>query len=329
MKRFEIRLLFRILVTLATLAWFFSSVRPGSLLARLAGVRWWVAVPAFLVNAGWIFPSALRWRGIARLSGYGLTFMASLRYRVIGSFFNVFLPTGNGGDIVRGFLASRELGYPLGGILGTVLVDRIIGMMVSLGILIVAGFVLFSRALLPGNVLVSAAVLFLCASAAVLVLASKKFRKAVKPLLEKSPLRSFHGGARNAARVVDACWENPRGLGTAVLLSLANQLITIASGYLTSLAIPDFNAPFYVFLLVMPLSFIAVLLPSIGGYGVREAGFVLFFGWFGVPAEPVVVFGIIRMLFLWLFALIGGCVFISGGRIRMKDIIPPDMKWIQ
>jgi uncharacterized protein (TIRG00374 family) len=329
MKRPGFRFVFRILVTAGTLAWFFSTVRPESLLQKLTRVNGWMVALAFLINTLWLVPSVFRWRGIARLSGYRLPFWASVRTYVIGSFFNAFLPTGNGGDVVRGFLASREHGFPLGGILGTILVERIIGMLVSLGILIVAGFTLFSRAFVPRNVLVSASVLFICISAAGLVLASKKFRNAVKPLLEKGPFRPFHGGARNAARVIDACWENPRALGSAVLLSLANQIVPIVSGYVTSLAILDFKAPFYVFLVVMPLSFIAVLLPSIGGYGVREAGYILFFGWFGVQAEPAAVFGIIRLLFIWSFAFCGAGLYILDRRDEKKSGISSILKWMR
>jgi glycosyltransferase 2 family protein len=322
MKRVDAGLLFRILVTAATLTWFFRTVRLESLLDRLAGVRWGIVAPAFLIHSLWIVPSTLRWMGIARLGGYRLTFGLSARCFVIGAFFNSFLPTGNGGDLIRGLLASRKYDYPLGGILGTILVERVIGMMVSLCLLLVTGFTLFSGTFLPKNVLVSASVLLVCTAAAGLALTSKKIRSGVKPLLEKGPFRPFHGGARNAARVFDACWANPRALGSAVLLSLVNQSLPIVSGCMMSLAIPDFKAPFYVFLVVMPLSFIAVLLPSIGGYGVREAGFILFFGWFGVHAEPAAVFGIIRLLFIWSFGLFGAGTYILDRRGDRKRGIP-------
>jgi glycosyltransferase 2 family protein len=314
MKRIDARLLFRILVTAATLVWFFSTVRLDSLLDRLAGVRWGIIAAAFLIHALWLLPSTLRWMGIARLGGYRLTFWLSARCFVVGSFFNTFMPTGNGGDIVRGFLASRRYNYPLGGILGTILVERIIGMSVSLGLLLVAGFTLYTRTMLPERVLVSALALLACTAAACLALVSKKIRSGIKPLLEKGPFRSLHSGARHAARVIDACRAKPSALGSAVLLSLANQSLPIVSGYIASSAIPGFKAPFVAFLVVMPLSFISVLLPSIGGYGVREAGFILFFGWFGVHSEPAAVYGIIRLLFMWLFAFCGAALYILDRR---------------
>lgn len=326
MKRFETRLLFRVLVTAATLVWFFSTVRLGSLLDRLVGVRWGIVALAFLVNALWVIPSVIRWRGIARLSGYPLPLWASVRQYIIGTFFNAFLPTGNGGDVVRGFLASRASGFPLGGILGTILAERIIGMMVSLCLVLITGFTLFSGTFLPKDVLFSAVVLLVCMSAAGVALISKRFRNLVKTILRKAPFRLLRGGARNAAHVIDSCWKNPAALGSAVLLSLVNQFIPIVSAYMTAWAIPDFNASFYVFLMVIPLSFIAVLLPSIGGYGVREAGYILLFGGFGVQAEPAAVFGIIRLLFIWSFAFCGAGLYILGRRDERKLGIPSAMK---
>jgi uncharacterized protein (TIRG00374 family) len=329
MKRLGYRFIFRILVTAGTLAWFFSAVRLESLLQKLSRVNWWIVALAFIINTLWMVPSVFRWRLIARSGGYRLPLWASVRHFVIGAFFNAFLPTGNGGDFVRGFLASREHGFPLGGILGTILVERIIGMMVTLCLVIIAGFTFFSRIVMPKDILVSATVLFASASAAGVLLASKKFRSIIKPVLQKVPFGPFRNGARDAAHVMGACRENPRTLGSAVLLTLANQFIPIVSSFVASLAIPDFNAPFYAFLLVMPLSFISVLLPSIGGYGVREAGYILFLGWFGVQAEPAAVFGIIRLLFLWLFAFAGAGLYIFERRDKRKNGILSNMKWMQ
>jgi uncharacterized protein (TIRG00374 family) len=327
MKHRPFRLFFRILVTTAALVWFFSAVRLESLLDRLSHVLWWVVALAFLVNSAWVVPCAIRWKGIARFCGYPLPFRASARYYVIGTFFNSFLPTGNGGDVVRGYLATREYGCPLGGIWGTILVERIIGMMVSLCLVIITGFTIFSGNFVPRNVLVSAAVLFACTAAAGVLLTSGKFRRFIRPVLKKLLFRPFLEGARDFSHVMESCRENPRAMGSAVLFTFANQFIHILSGFVMSLAILDFKAPFVAFLVVIPLSFISVLLPSIGGYGVRESGTLLFFGWFGVQKEPAAVFGILRLLFLWSFSLGGAVLYILDKHDKKKNGISSTFQW--
>jgi glycosyltransferase 2 family protein len=321
MTRPAARLALRILVTTVTLAWFIRGMHPGSLPERLVRVRWAVVVPAFFLNMLWVAPSAMRWQCIAKLAGCVLRFTDSARFYIIGSFFNTFLPTGNGGDVIRGVLASRRTGHPIGSMLGTVLTERMIGMAVSLGFVLIGGLVFLSGSPVPENVLISAAALLLVLTIGAALLVSRRFRGLLKSGLRIVPLPAFHDGARQAVRVLDACRDNPRAMAVAVGWSAANQMAPICGSWLLSFAVPGLNAPFHAFLVVIPLSFVSTLLPSIGGYGVREAGFILFLGWFGVQAGPAAVFGVIRLLFLWLFALIGAGLYISGWHGKERALV--------
>ncbi|MBN1894444.1 flippase-like domain-containing protein [bacterium] len=308
--RFGIRLLF----TAATVAWFFSSVRMEEMIDGLSHVRWPVLAAALLIHAVWIVPAALRWKRITQICGYRLPFWTSLRYCFIGYFFSTFLPTGNGGDVVRGLMASKDLKLPLGGLYGTILVERIIGLWISLVLVLATGIAFFEHIAIPRPVLISAAVLFGTTLAAGGLIISRSFRGLIRRMLQAASLRRFHSGAQDAVHAFDACRKDFGGMALAGFLTLFSQFIQIASAYVLSLAIPDFRASFGVFFAVIPLTFISVLLPSIGGYGVREAGTVIFFGWFGVPGGPAAMFGILRLLFLWYIALAGGILYVLGRR---------------
>jgi len=314
MKREWLRFGIRLLVTLATVAWFLSTVHLGEIKDGLALIRWPVLILAMLVHAFWILPAALRWKKIAGICGYRLPLLASLRYCFMGYFFSTFLPTGNGGDVVRGLMASRDWGHPLGGLFGTIMIERIIGLWISLFLVLATGIAFFADIAIPRPVLISAAVLFGATLAAGGLLISRPFRGLVKRVLKAASLWRIHSGAQDASRAFDACRRDPGGMASAGMLTLVSQIIQITSAYILSLAIPDFHASFGIFFAVIPLTFISVLLPSIGGYGVREAGTVLFFGWFGVPGEPAAMFGILRLLFLWYIALAGGILYLLGRR---------------
>jgi uncharacterized protein (TIRG00374 family) len=326
MTRSGARLALRILITAVTLVLFARGMHLQSLPERLGHVRWEIVVPAFLLNTAWIWPSALRWRGVARLSGVRLPFRDAVRFTVIGSFFNAFLPTGNGGDAVRGFLASRRLGHPLGAMLGTVLAERIIGMAVTLCFVVAGGLFFLTGTRVPANVPASAAFLLLCMAAGTALLASRKFRSLLKSALRIVPLPAFHDGARQAARVLDAFRGQLSALASAAGWSAANQAVPIVSSWMLSMAVPGLDAPFLAFCVVIPLSFVAALLPSIGGYGVREAGYILFLGWFGVQAGPAAVFGVIRLLFLWSFAFAGAVLYISGWHGKERTSIRSSLR---
>ncbi|MBN2201388.1 flippase-like domain-containing protein [bacterium] len=326
MKRPVVQIALRILVTALTLAWFIRGLHPESLPDRMAAVRWAMVIPAFLVNSLWVLPSAMRWRGIAALAGYHLRFRDAVRFFLVGSFFNAFLPTGHGGDVVRGVLASRKTGHPAGGMLGTILAERLIGMAVSASFVAFGGLAFRADSRVPPNVWFSAAVLLCGMAAAAALLVSRRFRSVLKSGLRIVPSAAFHDGARQAGRVLDACRRKPGALAGAVGWSAANQLVPILSGWMLTFAIPGLETPFRAFMVVMPLSFVSVLLPSIGGYGVREAGFILFLGWFGVAAGPAAVFGMVRLLFLWMFALAGAGVYISGWHARERASVRSAIK---
>ena len=81
--------------------------------------------------------TAARWKTILGEFRHPLAFAVVWRYTVIGMFFSQLLPSGIGGDGFRIWYARRE-GLPLGVAIGTVLVDRILGLL-GLLLLIIFG----------------------------------------------------------------------------------------------------------------------------------------------------------------------------------------------
>jgi uncharacterized protein (TIRG00374 family) len=302
----------KLLITIITLAWFFSRVRLTPLIERLSHVNWWIIIAGFLISSTWVLPSAERWKRLACVCGYPIGLGTATRLYIIGCFFNVFLPTGTGGDVFRGYLGAKEKGYPLGAIWGIIFVERVIGFAVSLGLVFITGLLFFSKVPQLKSVLFSSGALLLGITVGGLFLSSIKFRNLIKPAAKKVTRRSFREGAADLLRVVMICRQHPNTMIFAVYLTLINQVSQIIGGFLISLAILDFNASLLIFFVVIPLSFVSLLLPSIGGYGVREAGFVVFFGWFGIHHELAACFGILRLLYLWCFAMAGGVLYLFG-----------------
>ena len=80
---------------------------------------------------------AARWKTILVEFRYPLSFSEVWRYTVIGMFFNQLLPSGMGGDGLRMWYARRA-GVPLGTAIGTVVVDRVLGLL-GLLLLVILG----------------------------------------------------------------------------------------------------------------------------------------------------------------------------------------------
>jgi uncharacterized protein (TIRG00374 family) len=121
----------RVAVTLAAFGWVFSRVDLSALGAAFGRVPWTSLALAVALTLGNLGVGSLRWRTL--LSAFGasrIPSMASLyRLNVIGFFYNVWLPGGVGGDVVRG-IASREAFGEAGatGSVAVVFVERVLGL---------------------------------------------------------------------------------------------------------------------------------------------------------------------------------------------------------
>ena len=307
-----ILLLIKILVSAGGIAWLFFTVQWNLIVQEIVVVDWKIAGVAFALFVLCLLPCSLRWQKIARICGYPITLRESVYWYLVGDFFSAFLPTGKGGDLIRAVLASKSHGFSWGGIGGTILMERFIGLLVTLTLIIFGSLVGLSQVGVLRQLLTSVSVLSIILVALITIYLNRRFRKLFLRLMARFPMRRIRRAINDAVKVLDTCRQNPGLILSTVGLSFLNQLLAILAGFWMATAIPGFDAPWFSFPVVIPLIFIAVLLPSVGGYGVREAGFVIFFGWFGVSEEAAIIYGFLHLLFLWAVSLVGGILFIAG-----------------
>ncbi|MBN2412340.1 flippase-like domain-containing protein [candidate division KSB1 bacterium] len=305
----NIFLLLKIVVSFIAIFWFVTSVHWDDYFEKLRQVNWPLIVIAVILNAIFILPVAIRWKIIADECGYPLSFFDSVRGYFIGSFFNTFLPTGKGGDFARGGLIAHNKNYSLGGLLGTIFIERILGFIVTIVLLLLACIVWFSRVELLKNTLYSILLLIVFVFC-ILLIAVPLFRIIFRKI-ENSPFNRMQKFADDIKRVLELSHRNSRIIIYAGSVTVLNQILRILLAMLLAKAIPGFGAPWYSFIIVTLLIFIAVLLPSVGGYGIRESGYIAFFGWFAVDTQAAAVFSILILLLIWFNALIGVFVFIT------------------
>src|SRR5262249_23770060 len=112
----------RILLSVGLMAWILSSARLSQLaeVARRAG--WRLYGLALAVAFAGIGVRSLRWQVLLQAVGAHVPFRRLVYLYFIGSFFNTFLPTGFGGDVVR--VLEIGPGATSDQAAGTALVDR-------------------------------------------------------------------------------------------------------------------------------------------------------------------------------------------------------------
>ncbi len=310
-QRHILWLVLRALITISAIVWLVSELEWQSIIESLKKITWIWLIPAFALYCSFVIPCALRWKVTSRITGFNLSFSDAVYWYFVSDFFNCFLPTGHGGDVVRAGMIARRYNVSFGTVTGSILIERITGVMVAIGC--VLAILPFASELSNSKYLIFAtgllAALIVCG---MILLYIPLIQKVILFLAKKIPIKAVYQFVHDLFAVLNICKKHPFELILVFILSLINQCFMIGASYLVSFAITGFTAPWYSFIIVTALIFFVVLLPSIGGYGISEAGYVVFFGWFGVNETPAAIFAGIKLIFSLSIALIGGILFCIG-----------------
>jgi hypothetical protein len=268
---------------------------------------------ALLLYLAMILLSAWRWGLLLHAQHVRIGFGALTRSFLVATFFNNFLPSNIGGDVIR----IRDTAPAAGSkTLATtvVLVDRGIGL---LGLVFVAavGTTLAARMseafgpVGPGMLWGALAGALLVAAPAVMM------PQGVGRLLH--PLRALHQPWVDVRieRLTSAL-ARFRAAPAALLICFAGAILVQAvlvafyAAVARGLGVP---VPLMHLAIVVPISFIVQMLPlSVNGFGVREATFVVYFQQIGLPAESALALSFIGAVLIMLFSISGAVAYATG-----------------
>ncbi len=230
-----------------------------------------------------IFLCSIRWRLLLR-ERFNLKRLFSLY--LIGSFFNHILPGIIGGDAVKAYYLYKDTGNG-GSAVGSVFMDRYIGFTA----LMFVGLVAFPFGLgyFHGSYIewVLPLIILLFVAASFLVFGMKIGRR-IKFLSGFYEYFEMYKGKRDI-------------ITTTFFISLIVQVIVIFAVYFISLGLKT-DIPLLPFFMFIPIiSTIATIPVSIAGIGVREASFVLRFGFLGIsPVQATAI------SFAWFLSYVAG-----------------------
>jgi uncharacterized protein (TIRG00374 family) len=280
-------------------------------LTRTASWRWLAA--ALALYFGMVLVSAWRWGVLLRAQDVVARTTTLVRSYLVATFFNNFLPSNIGGDVIRirdtaSAAGSKTLATTV------VLVDRGIGL---IGLVFVAalGASLTARAsdtLGPGGPALLWLAFVLGVGLAVPIIL---WPHNVGRLL--SPLRKLHQEwvEERIARFVGtlANFRNaPAALGLGLFGAIVVQSVLVgfygAIAYALGVPIPMAHLA-----ILVPLSFIVQMAPvSVNGFGVREATFGVYFNRLGLPLEQALAVSLIGAALMMVFSLSGAVVYLTG-----------------
>jgi glycosyltransferase 2 family protein len=303
----------KIIVSLGLLAVLFSRVDVSRLwsITRQASVGWLAA--ALFLYFVMVLTSAVRWGVLLRAQHVQLTFAYLTKSFLVASFFNNFLPSNIGGDVIRIADTAKAAGSKT---LATtvVLIDRGLGVL-GLALMAATGASMMQRMAVgpvgPGVLWAGFGLGTIIATPALLM------PEAVTKLLQ--PLRVFHqewvdARIEKLTYALTRFKETPAALATCFSGAIAVQalLVLFYVAIARSMSIPVGFAELAV---IVPVSFIVQMLPlSVNGFGVREATFGFYFTRLGLPLDAALAVSFVGAALIVLFSLSGGLVLLARRR---------------
>lgn len=238
-----------------------------------------------------------------------LSMSKAIQFTYIGYFFNNFMPTAVGGDIVKAHYAARDSGKKLQSY-ASVLMDRFIGLY---SFLMVAAIALavdngkFQMAAIKPIVIG----LLVVGIVGFVVVTNTVVAKAIEKILKRLKMMRLGERIHSVYSIVHD-YRNRGGLVVkAVVVSVAAQSVNFVVVWLFFLSLGKTVSLGNIFLIMPVVTFISML-PSLGGLGVREGATVAFFAPI-VGKEPSFAVSLLLLLGLFFLSLIGGLVYVWWG----------------
>ncbi len=255
----------RLTVTILGLWLAARSIDSRTIVDTLAGTQWgWVFLGFMLVNISLVL-RAYRWLILLRGAGVEkMTFGRLVELYFVGNFFNAFLPSGFGGDAIRVVEVAQEI--PADVATGTVFLDRFTGLLV----LFVMGLIAlpFRPDSFPDVWAMGIATLCIVGLIGGGVLLDGRLIRRFGRWLPGPLNPNGDGPIAKFLRAVQGCgWSAVWG---AIGVSILFDVLLIAWWTAAARALGA-SVPVTYNLLVVPIFAIALMIPSIGGLGPREA----------------------------------------------------------
>jgi uncharacterized protein (TIRG00374 family) len=269
----------------------------------------WIGL-AFSLHAFGYFASAYRWQILARAHGDEVPLGFLVKSYMVGTFFNNFLPTRFGGDIVRIWDGSRYSKSLLKSS-AIVLVERFTGIIVLFLFAVLAAlFRLDMARKIP--VVWAALLLGLAGLGLVLVF----FLPVTGRLLAAVPGRGITLKLKSKIilfrETILHYRTQKRPFLKATFWALLLQLNVILYYFLIGRAL-HLRIHFIDYFIFIPIVLLIQSIPvTINGLGLREGSYIEIFKFYGIPAQSAFSFSLIADVgFVLILGVIGGIIYVS------------------
>jgi len=280
-----------------------------------------------LLTAGFLFfflvycLSFFRWQMLLRAVGISIPLTRLISSFSGGIFFSIFLPSTIGGDLVRAADLAQHT-QKAREVIATVFLDRLSGY-VGLVLVILPALLLGRGLVLDKVVFTSVSVIIILLAIVLLVLFNNNIYARITKFLVSGGSGRIKETIKNMHQEIHVFRGHKRLIILNLFTSFIIQLIGPVSVYLIGLSL-GIKVNFIYFLIFLPIIGAITLLPiAIGGLGLREGLFVVYFAKAGVVKQLALAMSLLSFSFVVFYGAIGGLIYVlTVHRRRLQPTEP-------
>ncbi|MDP3042323.1 MAG: lysylphosphatidylglycerol synthase transmembrane domain-containing protein [Candidatus Omnitrophota bacterium] len=268
------------------------------------------------------FLGFLRWRMLLKAVGINIPFKRLITSFSGGIFFSIFLPSTIGGDLVRAADLAEHT-QKAKEVIATVFLDRLSGYM-GLVFVILPALLLGRDLVLDKVVFTSVSLIIILLAVVLLVLFNNPIYSGITRFLSSPGAGKIKETIKNMHQEIHVFRSHKRMIILNLLTSFIIQLIGPVSVYFIGLSL-GIKVNFLYFLIFLPIIGAVTLLPiAIGGLGLREGLFVVYFAKAGVIKQLALTMSLLSFSFIVFYGAIGGLIYVlTVHHRRLQPDKPP------
>lgn len=263
---------------------------------------------ALLIFTTAIFVLSLRWQILLNQVDIRPGYFRLVVFYFIGYFLNNFLPTSIGGDVSRAYNIAKTSGRHGTGV-ASVLLERMLGLLATLTLASLSVF--WVAELFQTDLIIIVTIGMLAFVVFVLLnLFNPTLFGFSSRLLKKIHWWGIGDKIVEVFATIHDYRQSKAAVLQAYLLSLCAQFLVVVMNYVLAQALALKNITFGYLLLVIPVTFVISMAPSINGLGVRDFGYESLLSKIGIDTSQALSLSFLNTLTPMIISIIGGIMLI-------------------
>lgn len=276
---------------------------------------------ALLIELFAVVIMSVRWQVLLRGYGFKTKWKNLFGYYLIGMFFNNFLPSTIGGDVIRVFKVVDDV-QNKSSALASIIIERLMGVAATLFLAFISLLILWQEFQNPQLLYVSGCFFLVIVLFFFILIRNRPFKYLIR-IFDTITWYNIGDKFKRVFEAIHFFQKRRRILGYAFIYSLFSQSGIVLMNYALARALKIEISLAYLFLVVM-VTFIITILPSINGIGIREFGFISLLSRAGVSNATALSLSFLNLIIPMIISLAGAILFVIQKRkpseVNYEDI---------